>query len=102
MEANLLGIDRLVEDVGDQLIRGARVVFVMVVAQREIAELHGRPRPVRGCSRCFLQGIYSEPDVPARRAPSRTSISVGDECGKFCVRKLSRCGNAGAMQESTL
>ena len=28
-------------DVGDELVRGAGVVFVVVVAQREIAEIHG-------------------------------------------------------------
>src|SRR5438477_8640929 len=40
MEPDLLGIDRLVEDVGDQLIGAAPVVDVMVVAQCEIPELH--------------------------------------------------------------
>src|ERR1700704_373883 len=40
MEPDLLGIDCLVEDVGDQLIGAAPVVDIMVVAQCEIPELH--------------------------------------------------------------
>jgi hypothetical protein len=49
MQPDLLGVNRLVEDIGNQLVRGAWVVFVMVVAEREIAELHVRspPRGVR-------------------------------------------------------
>ena len=41
MHAQLVGIDRLVEDVGDEDVGRARVVLVMIVAEREIAEIHG-------------------------------------------------------------
>src|SRR5271165_1715580 len=40
VEADLLSVNRLVEDVGDEAVRVAAVVIVVVVAQREIAELH--------------------------------------------------------------
>jgi len=40
VQADLFGIQRLVEDVCDERIRIAGVVQVMVVAQREITELH--------------------------------------------------------------
>jgi hypothetical protein len=48
MKADLLGIDRLVENIGDELVSAPFIVVIMVVAQREIAELHlllpGRPK----------------------------------------------------------
>ena len=37
----LFGIQRLVDDVRDELVGRARVVVVVVVAQREVAEFHG-------------------------------------------------------------
>ena len=40
MHAELVGIQRFVGDVGDELVGRARVVRVMVVAQCEIAEFH--------------------------------------------------------------
>src|SRR5262249_26663611 len=40
MEADRLGIERLVENVGDELVGAAPVIGIVVVAQREIAELH--------------------------------------------------------------
>ena len=40
MHAELVGIERLGGDVGDELVRGAGVVFVVIVAQREVAEVH--------------------------------------------------------------
>jgi hypothetical protein len=40
VHAELVGIERLGGDVGDELVGGAIVVFVVVVAQREIPELH--------------------------------------------------------------
>ena len=40
MHAELVGIERLGGDVGDELIRRTIVVFVVVVAQREITEIH--------------------------------------------------------------
>ena len=40
MEAHLFGVNRLVEDVGDERVRVALVVVVVVVAERKIAEFH--------------------------------------------------------------
>ena len=40
MHADRLAVERLGRDVGDELIRRARVIVVVVVAQREIAEVH--------------------------------------------------------------
>ena len=40
VKADLLGVNRLVEDVGDELVGVPFVVVVMIVAQREIAEFH--------------------------------------------------------------
>jgi hypothetical protein len=40
MEADFLGVDGFIEDVGDELVRGAGVVVVMVVAECEVAEIH--------------------------------------------------------------
>ena len=33
MEANLSGVDRFVEDVGNELVRGLRIVLVVIAAQ---------------------------------------------------------------------
>ena len=48
MHAELVGVKRLGGDVGDELVGVARVVFVVIVAQREIAEFHGASPPVLG------------------------------------------------------
>src|SRR5262245_59161223 len=41
MHAKLLGVECLGSDVGDELIRGAGIVFIVVVTEREIPEVHG-------------------------------------------------------------
>src|SRR5438093_418727 len=41
MEPDLLGIDRLVDDVGDKSVGGSGVVRVTIIAEREIAQFHG-------------------------------------------------------------
>ncbi len=51
MHAELVGVERLGGDVGDELVRGSTVVFVVVVAQREITELHVLP-PTRPYFHC--------------------------------------------------
>ena len=43
VHADLVGIQRLSRDVGDELVRRPRVVLVVIVAQREIAEVHAAP-----------------------------------------------------------
>ena len=40
MHAELIGIERLRGDVGDEGVGVARIVFVVVVAESEIAEFH--------------------------------------------------------------
>ena len=51
VKADLLGVNRLVEDIGDELVRLPPVVVVVVVAQREIAESHPSSRPDGKCAR---------------------------------------------------
>jgi hypothetical protein len=46
-QAHLLGIDRLVDDVGDEVVGCLAVVVVVVVAQGEIAKFHSVPPPSR-------------------------------------------------------
>jgi hypothetical protein len=41
MHAERIGEQRFVRDVGNELVRRPRIVFVVIVAQREIAEFHG-------------------------------------------------------------
>ena len=40
VHAELFGIERLGGDVGDELVRGTGIVVVMIVAEREITEIH--------------------------------------------------------------
>jgi hypothetical protein len=40
MEADFIGVDGFVEDVGDELVGGSWVVQVVVVAEGEVAEVH--------------------------------------------------------------
>jgi hypothetical protein len=40
VHAELIGIQRLRRDVGDELVRRARIVQIVVVAEREVSELH--------------------------------------------------------------
>ena len=49
VHAELVGIERLGGDVGNELIGGARVVFVVVVAQCEVAEVHDVLLLTPGC-----------------------------------------------------
>ena len=41
VHAELFGVERLGGDVGDELVRGTGIVVVMIVAEREITEIHG-------------------------------------------------------------
>jgi hypothetical protein len=66
METHLLGINRLVYDVGDEGIGRSNVVVVVVVTQRELAELHWvSPR----------QALLHN-SLVARRAPSTSAASL--------------------------
>jgi hypothetical protein len=37
----LVGIERFGGDVGDKLVRRARIIVIVIVAQREVAKIHG-------------------------------------------------------------
>src|SRR5215468_6536523 len=51
VHAELLRVERLRRDVGDELIRRARVIQVVIVAQREVTEVHVSPSfPQAGAS----------------------------------------------------
>jgi hypothetical protein len=41
MHAECVGVQRFVRDVGNELVRRPRIIFVVVVAQREVTEFHG-------------------------------------------------------------
>ena len=47
VHAELVGVERLGGDVGDELVGVARIVLVVIVAEREIAEFHVRLLPSR-------------------------------------------------------
>jgi len=66
MEPDLLGIERLVEDVGDERIGAPPVVDVMIVAQREIAELHPCPPTGETCCFCSKSAANGIPAAPRR------------------------------------
>jgi len=40
MHAQRFGIQRLIDDIGNKLVRRGRIVGVVVVAQRKVAEFH--------------------------------------------------------------
>jgi hypothetical protein len=40
MHADFIGIDRLIADLHDELVRGALVARIVIVAEREIAKFH--------------------------------------------------------------
>ena len=71
MEADLIGIDRLVKDVGNELVGIPMVVLVVVVAEREIAEMHSGHYTERrvGLGRTTMWNLSSRPD---RTPPCRT------------------------------
>src|SRR5262245_34965799 len=45
MHPELLGVERFVDDVGDEGVGRALVVAIIVIAQREVAEFHSRTGP---------------------------------------------------------
>jgi hypothetical protein len=61
--AELVGIESLGGDVGDKLVRRARIVLVVIIAQREIPEFH----------LLLLQCGLTEP-APSKAAPSVTTL----------------------------
>jgi hypothetical protein len=56
MKPDLLGVDRLVEDIGHELVGPSPVVVVMVVAEGEITEFHLHlPKPTATCNHKWYQ-----------------------------------------------
>jgi hypothetical protein len=41
MHADFVCIEGLIGDIRSQLVRGARIVFVVIIAQGEVAKFHG-------------------------------------------------------------
>src|SRR5436190_22996526 len=88
MEPDLLGIDRLVEDIGDQLIGAAPVVDIMVVAQCEIPELHHlSPLPDRyGASLIGRSAVHPGRMSSARHyAAARSAPGSTPACATACI-----------------
>ena len=73
VHAQLLRVERLGGDVGDELVRRPRVVQIVVVAQREIAELHDHTLPLYRTT--AMGGLERAPQAPrARRAPGNPAL----------------------------
>jgi hypothetical protein len=54
MHAEPIGVQRFFRYVGDELVRRPRVVFVVIVAQGEVAEFHHTPPMVHRALRLVL------------------------------------------------
>src|SRR5580698_5828082 len=94
MHTEFIRIERFVGDLGDELVRCARVVFVVIVAQGEIAELH----PL----------LLSNPIThPKRRSEPGRSFPTMTCCRRSSVRnarleaaRSTNCNPAGASAKS--
>jgi hypothetical protein len=64
VHAKLLGVERFRGNVGKELIRGPRIVEVVVVAQREVAELHGAVSSLNTTNLRRLRGINQRNHLP--------------------------------------
>src|SRR5690242_19319274 len=81
MQPDVLGIDGLVEDVGDELIGAAPVVDVVIVAQREIAEFYQfSPMPARNGANLIGRSAVPSPGSKLQRPPLwRRQIRAGSQ-----------------------
>src|SRR5437588_11072654 len=97
MEPDLLGIDRLVEDIGDQLVGAAPVVDIMVVAQCEIPELHHlSPLPDRYGASLIGRSAVPSPGSNVQCPPlCRRQISAGSHPTFAPQRAFFRMGRRG-------
>ena len=57
MHADTIGVDGFLGDVADELVGGARIVFVVIVAQGEVAEVHSAPPIVHRAAAPFLVAV---------------------------------------------
>src|SRR5208282_3737997 len=87
MESERLGMQRLGDDVGDELVGRARIVLVVVVAQREITEIEHRPSP----NGFFNHRPAAEP-LPSRNWPRQGAPS--SSCRK--MSRVERAAEGGA------
>jgi len=94
MHADLFGVKRLGGDVGDELVGRAGIVFVMVVAQREIAEFHLTLPCAAPCAFLILLSERSgsrKPAHPTHRLPPEhvAAWRASSECARmplfFCT-----------------
>src|SRR6266478_7881161 len=63
----LFGVDRFVEDVGDDLIGAAPIILVVVIAQREVAEFHFFWVPIGMNSQRAIRDLNSCLDISSER-----------------------------------
>jgi hypothetical protein len=69
VQTYIFGVDRLIDDVGDELVGRARIVAIGVVAEREVAELHVQNSSLEATQARILQA-YRTPS-PERQSPRR-------------------------------
>src|SRR5690349_14735327 len=107
MEPYFLGVDRLVQDVGNELVGGALIVPVMVVTQGEIAEFHLLPlKPLNYHSRrsgarfSRMRKIAVRYTVGHERAPSLRRGSRQPVPGRGKAAAGSSCRGGGPEPRS--
>src|SRR6266436_4877127 len=82
MHAELIGVDRLGSDVGNELVRIARVILVVIVAQREVAKFHDDLSPNRSARRFSSAGAGEQAcmaGIGGRQACSAVAASISDK-----------------------
>src|SRR5215475_4838648 len=112
VHAELVGVECLVRDVGDELVGRPRVGVVVIVAQREISELHdifpvacaggdrwfGPPASwfcrIRPCApmRCAAAAERPASGVPAT-PPTMAPSAPGRQSNFRCRRNCCKCNN---------
>ena len=84
VHAKFLGIECLGGDVRNELVRGTDIVFVVIVAQREIAEVHG-PSSLVGDRRTIDSATVVSAIIQDSRMVVKAFMQPGD---KPCVARL--------------
>src|SRR5262249_17168313 len=89
VHAELLGVQRLIGNLLHKLVRGTRIAVVVIVAEREIAELHGP-------SQCPSANSTRQGLTAGRLARgSRINFEkAADEIRLACAREAAFCRNA--------
>src|SRR5262249_2457357 len=66
VHAELLGVQRLVDNLLHKLVRGTRITVVVIVAEREIAELHGPSQRRSVCCSAMIDVKASIANTPIK------------------------------------